>query len=1080
MPTRAYDFTDDTVNRRSTVTSRAHSEAMGPNTSPRRAHTVAGPQNIPGRPEDPSLAASRRLARNGIWYKMRKPQRPPSTTPSSNPNPLVGGFVDLMDVITRIKEGKMPSNEELDKSMQALLSIQVAPGLSAEGKVAVDASKHLIQTFRDLLREKNGDGAFQRFMEYAAKADTDRIKGAVGSLNEKTQGGNSHVVTILQGLMRSPELQLILRNVTELLWDVSKEGMPEEVQARVANTARKMEKIASGEINENQQGAGQLKQLVEPFKAIASGIVASESRHGHLQQNGQQQLENGQTQQQQINQQPQQQTGQVGNQQTGVQTGGQAFQQQVGNSQAPNRQLQYEQEASSTLDQQQPQTVGQQQQQDDQGGNLQARNRQLQYEQELAQQQQQPQQQQQHVNFATANPVGFTPSYNSSTLQNVQRASPGENVDNYDPAGIPGVPGPKTRNLLNTGLPHHGSSANADGTGQGSDWEEEVRGRLAEINGAGPRQQTGGAQQMPGQQQQGSNLPNPSGNLSGNQSRNVSGTSAANPPALSKALVGPLPHDDQTDGGNINSSQRNNQSGRYQQNNQDVRFQNNQGRRQNSTSAAQTDDDIDLVPAVSKTLQLVNASLTEQDQPLLETIQGDSGKPEKEHLDTTADRLVHMLRRLHSSPSGASTRRSMLGLVDMMDELRPEWEGISETKEDYNMQLAFRELKTILERFSVNHDLDIPIASYKRFMSSLTQRANFRILVDDFFTTIRRALQDRRYAEDPDMTERIKGLILRLNEEIRGEDDGVRQKFHETMNSWKEFVAGIGEDGTLQKVTDAVTNLTSALVVDRNGQPTFKQALLTDVIHVIIPSIWKSMEVIPIPRVEHLTHEMDVVVEDIMLRTAEICPDAIEVAVMNAALVGLQNKMEGVEFSNTATITLHRIRANLRDMPFYYSKKKGFPTRQDQGVANVFIGGNGITVTVQLALNLESPDSTLNPQKVLVDIDDLQLDIFGTRNDSYYKLFKSAINTKLKSELSDALGLRIVRTVSDLDEKLTEMKLRWFEESDADTDDGYYSSSVVGLDGKKKNGTWSKLSKMMKEGSMVGNIVGALEGVMAA
>ncbi|KAJ3192101.1 hypothetical protein HK101_007051 [Irineochytrium annulatum] len=146
---------------------------------------------IPGLLEDPSFTASRRMTRNGIWYKMRK--RPPTTAPSSKPNPLVGGAasVDPMDMITSIEKGKMPSTEEVDKSMQALPNTKVAPGLRADGKVAVDPSNYPNQAFRDLLHndlndktqivgEQNAQGATRRNVD-------DHYSRATSAVGPKTK-----------------------------------------------------------------------------------------------------------------------------------------------------------------------------------------------------------------------------------------------------------------------------------------------------------------------------------------------------------------------------------------------------------------------------------------------------------------------------------------------------------------------------------------------------------------------------------------------------------------------------------------------------------------------------------------------------------------------------------------------------------------------------------------------------------------------------------------------------------------------------------------------------------------------------
>ena len=44
------------------------------------------------------------------------------------------------------------------------------------------------------------------------------------------------------------------------------------------------------------------------------------------------------------------------------------------------------------------------------------------------------------------------------------------------------------------------------------------------------------------------------------------------------------------------------------------------------------------------------------------------------------------------------------------------------------------------------------------------------------------------------------------------------------------------------------------------------------------------------------------------------------------------------------TLTLGHIQADMRDVAFYFRKKTGFPKLQDAGLADVVLGGQGLTV----------------------------------------------------------------------------------------------------------------------------------------
>ena len=57
------------------------------------------------------------------------------------------------------------------------------------------------------------------------------------------------------------------------------------------------------------------------------------------------------------------------------------------------------------------------------------------------------------------------------------------------------------------------------------------------------------------------------------------------------------------------------------------------------------------------------------------------------------------------------------------------------------------------------------------------------------------------------------------------------------------------------------------------------------------------------------------------------------------------------EFHHEFTLTLGQIQADMRDVAFYFRKKTGFPKLQDAGLADVVLGGQGLTVR-SLAISL--------------------------------------------------------------------------------------------------------------------------------
>jgi hypothetical protein len=65
----------------------------------------------------------------------------------------------------------------------------------------------------------------------------------------------------------------------------------------------------------------------------------------------------------------------------------------------------------------------------------------------------------------------------------------------------------------------------------------------------------------------------------------------------------------------------------------------------------------------------------------------------------------------------------------------------------------------------------------------------------------------------------------------------------------------------------------------------------------------------------------------------------------------------------------------MRDVAFYYNKKSGLPKLKDSGVADVFLGGGGLTVKVHLRDAGKDRTSVFHVKDVHVKIDSLKFSI---------------------------------------------------------------------------------------------------------
>jgi hypothetical protein len=142
----------------------------------------------------------------------------------------------------------------------------------------------------------------------------------------------------------------------------------------------------------------------------------------------------------------------------------------------------------------------------------------------------------------------------------------------------------------------------------------------------------------------------------------------------------------------------------------------------------------------------------------------------------------------------------------------------------------------------------------------------------------------------------------------------------------------------------------------REGKLTFKDELARDFATVLLPvspfSVLKTkpptnfsilqimvsqVRYIPIPRIEHNDENIHIIVENIILTSDNFLPNVMEIKMKNSAVVGLRSELAS-QTATSVTLNFYQIYADIRDVPFYFRKKTGFPKLQDHGVANIFVG----------------------------------------------------------------------------------------------------------------------------------------------
>ncbi|RXW16225.1 hypothetical protein EST38_g9633 [Candolleomyces aberdarensis] len=354
----------------------------------------------------------------------------------------------------------------------------------------------------------------------------------------------------------------------------------------------------------------------------------------------------------------------------------------------------------------------------------------------------------------------------------------------------------------------------------------------------------------------------------------------------------------------------------------------------------------------------------------------------------------------HSKTTGTSVK----GAVDR-----------SSGPENHKLNLALAELRTLLERFANNASLSLIIDPINVLIDDGRRDPELREWFSKLNTYIRRVLLEPGYILEPACDSEGRRLVREDGKRFygtgRGEEPQGKYKGH-FDNFWdgaRRWGGAVGEDPLNKRFGDDWARLTKDLLFDSDGHLKFKPDLWNDIRRVIAPQLIQQVGYIPIPRIEYTDDSFDLVVENLILQGRNLLPNIVEIEAKNWVKFSPYDSIKD-DSHHKVSFTLSQIQADMRDVAFYYRKKQGIPRIKDSGLADVLLGGSGLTVHVTLVSSPSSDKSSVfRVHDVNVKIDTLKFSIRDSKHDLLYKTLKPLATGLVKKQIVKAIN-EAVRT----------------------------------------------------------------------
>jgi len=253
----------------------------------------------------------------------------------------------------------------------------------------------------------------------------------------------------------------------------------------------------------------------------------------------------------------------------------------------------------------------------------------------------------------------------------------------------------------------------------------------------------------------------------------------------------------------------------------------------------------------------------------------------------------------------------------------------------------------------------------------------------------------------------------------------VEENFFKKKDQWKNYfdslrdqaqllIDNLLKDTTTQDWTSKLEKFGRDLIFNDRGIPDI--FVLEDSVYqmknLIVPLFKKTLENIPVKRIDVSTDTYDVRVDDILVDATTFLPEHIDFKMLNASHMNLRDDQKDATL-HQIFLQVEHIRPEFKNLKFYY-RRKSFPTIEDYGIADLSLKGDGATIRVIWTIESRaggSPLAEISQVKCLID--KLQIHLVGEATKHEWldtlllPIFSGMIKNKIASTIEDYMKAKL-------------------------------------------------------------------------
>ncbi|KNG83256.1 hypothetical protein ANOM_008261 [Aspergillus nomiae NRRL 13137] len=347
-------------------------------------------------------------------------------------------------------------------------------------------------------------------------------------------------------------------------------------------------------------------------------------------------------------------------------------------------------------------------------------------------------------------------------------------------------------------------------------------------------------------------------------------------------------------------------------------------------------------------------------------------------------------------------------------------------------------ITTTEEEVEVNEDLKQAMQQFWTLVQSLGDAEQWKALEQRFQKVLQHAHRDPEFERlmgelgssvqqmltDPSFYDSASEKLSELEEKSKkvGTESNLRQDVDAFLEQAKRALRTAPEDAAVTKLLDA----TNKLYKDAwDGYYERKSELPSDILEVFYPVLLRTIQHIPIPRLEVMAPELDLLLENFILEPghtvnySSFLPYRLHITTRNDIdVLKRHSKRTTADLKTTFTVTVMGLNVSASEFGYWLRTHSGLFRFHDEGIASFYLDKRGIDISLDIEVGRERLEQIFTLRGVRVVIHKLDYKVHRSKWKYLLWLTKPFLKHMLRRVLEKKIAERIVAAAFALNREL--------------------------------------------------------------